>query len=62
MKQLKGIYTALLTPFTKEGKINEKELARLVRYNLALGADGGVGSTYNFMADKFVLIRKDIAI
>ena len=40
MKNLKGIYTALLTPFTKEGRINEKELARLVRHNLALGADG----------------------
>ena len=25
---------------------------------LAMGADGGIGSTYNFMADKFVLIRK----
>ena len=40
MKNLKGIYTALLTPFTKEGRINEKELARLVHHNLALGADG----------------------
>lgn len=40
MKNLKGIYTALLTPFTKEGKINEKELARLVKHNLSLGADG----------------------
>ena len=40
MKNLKGIYTALLTPFTKEGRINEKELARLVRHNLSLGADG----------------------
>ena len=30
----------MLTPFTKDGKINEKELAKLVRYNLALGADG----------------------
>jgi N-acetylneuraminate lyase len=40
MKNLKGIYTALLTPFTKDGKINEKELAKLVHYNLALGEDG----------------------
>ena len=40
MKELKGIYTALLTPFTRDNKINEKELARLVRYNLALGANG----------------------
>lgn len=25
---------------------------------ISMGADGGVGSTYNFMADKFVAIRK----
>ena len=24
---------------------------------LSMGADGGIGSTYNFMADKFVRIR-----
>lgn len=40
MKTLKGIYTALLTPFTKDSKINEKELARLVQHNLSLGVDG----------------------
>ena len=40
MKDLKGIYTALLTPFTSDGKINERELERLVNHNLALGADG----------------------
>lgn len=40
MMSLKGIYTALLTPFTKDGRINEKELAKLVKHNLALGADG----------------------
>ena len=40
MKDLKGIYTALLTPFTKDGRINEKELIRLVKHNLSLGADG----------------------
>ena len=25
---------------------------------LAMGADGGIGSTYNFMAEKFIQIRK----
>ena len=40
MKKLSGIYTALLTPFTAEGKINAKVLEELVRYNLSLGADG----------------------
>lgn len=40
MKDMKGIYTALLTPFDNEGKINEGALARLVKHNLALGTDG----------------------
>jgi len=40
MKSLKGIYTALLTPFTAEGEINEKELVRLVQHNLNLGVTG----------------------
>lgn len=40
MEHMKGIYTALLTPFTADGRVNEKELARLVRHNLNLGADG----------------------
>ena len=40
MKELHGIYTALLTPFTKEGKINEKQLVKLVKHNLKLGAHG----------------------
>ena len=39
-KDMNGIYTALLTPFTAAGKINEKELVRLVRHNLSLGANG----------------------
>lgn len=37
---MQGIYTALLTPFDKDGKINEKELIRLVKHNINLGADG----------------------
>lgn len=28
---------------------------------ISMGADGGIGSTYNFMADKFVKIRKLLA-
>ena len=40
MKHLSGIYTALLTPFTKEAKINEKELVKLVKHNIDLGVDG----------------------
>ena len=40
MKALKGIYTALLTPFTDDAKIKEKELTDLVLHNLSLGVDG----------------------
>ena len=37
---MQGIYTALLTPFDKNGNVNEKELIRLVKHNIHLGADG----------------------
>ena len=40
MKSYKGIYTALLTPFTPEGKINAKELEKLVAHNLKMGVSG----------------------
>ena len=36
----KGIFTALLTPFDKENKINEKALEALVKHNLDMGAKG----------------------
>ena len=36
----KGIFTALLTPFDKENKINEKALEALVKYNLGMGVKG----------------------
>ena len=31
MEKFKGIFTALLTPFDKENKVNEKELEKLVK-------------------------------
>ncbi len=36
----KGIYTALLTPFDKNDKINRTELEKLVRHNLKMGVKG----------------------
>ena len=36
----KGIFTALLTPFDKENKINEKALETLVKHNLSMGVKG----------------------
>lgn len=40
MKQLKGIIPALLTPFTRQNKINEQALAQLVKMNLEKGVSG----------------------
>ena len=36
----KGIYTALLTPFDKNGKINAKVLEELVKFNIEKGVTG----------------------
>ena len=40
MKKIQGIIPALLTPFTKENKINEKALQALIKMNLNKGVDG----------------------
>lgn len=40
MKKYKGIFTALLTPFDKSNKVNEKELEKLVKFNLDMGVTG----------------------
>ena len=40
MEKYKGIYTALLTPFDKNNKVNEKELEKLVKFNVERGVSG----------------------
>ena len=35
-----GIFTALLTPFDKKDEINEKELEKLVKFNVDMGVSG----------------------
>ena len=40
MSKHTGIFPALLTPFTAEGKINDKELERLIAYNIKKGVAG----------------------
>jgi N-acetylneuraminate lyase len=40
MKDLKGIFPALLTPFKEDGSINEDSLRKLVAVNLAKGVSG----------------------
>ena len=36
----KGVFTALLTPFDKENKVNEKALEALIKHNLSMGVKG----------------------
>lgn len=40
MEKYKGIFTALLTPFDKNNRVNEKELEKLVKFNLEKGVKG----------------------
>ena len=40
MNKYNGIFTALLTPFDKNNKVNEKELEKLVKFNLRKGVKG----------------------
>lgn len=40
MKNFKGIFPALLTPFDSDGKINDEQLAKLVEFNISKGVDG----------------------
>lgn len=40
MNKYKGIFTALLTPFDKNNKVNEKELEKLVKFNVEKGVTG----------------------
>jgi N-acetylneuraminate lyase len=40
MKNLKGIFPALLTPFTDDGGINENSLRKLIAANIAKGVTG----------------------
>lgn len=40
MEKYKGIFTALLIPFDKNNRVNEKELEKLVKFNLEKGVRG----------------------
>lgn len=40
MEKFKGIFTALLTPFDNNNKINEKKLEKLIKFNLKKGVKG----------------------
>lgn len=55
--ELKGIFTALLTPFDNDNKINKAALEQLVRHNIKLGVQGFYvgGST----AEAFLLTTEE---
>jgi len=57
MNKFKGVFTALLTPFDKNDKINEKELEKLVKFNVEKGVTGFYvgGST----AEAFLLTTEE---
>ena len=57
MKNFKGIFTALLTPFDDKNKINEKSLEQLIEMNIKKGVDGFYvsGST----AEAFLLTEEE---
>ncbi len=40
MEKYQGIFTALLTPFDTDNRVNEKELEKLVKFNLEMGVKG----------------------
>jgi N-acetylneuraminate lyase len=40
MERLKGVYPALITPFTRDGKVHEESLRQLLRLNLQKGVTG----------------------
>lgn len=40
MEKYKGIFTALLTPFDKDNKVNETQLEKLIKHNLKMGVKG----------------------
>ena len=56
-KPLDGIFTALLTPFDQNDRVNEKALERLVKFNLEMGVTGFyVGGT---TAEAFMLSTEE---
>ncbi len=40
MTNLKGVYTALITPFTREGNVDEEALKRIIEFQITSGISG----------------------
>ena len=63
MKDFKGIYPALLTPFDENDKINEKSLEKLIEMNIAKGVNGfyvggSTGEAFLLSADERKYVYK----
>ncbi len=58
--KFEGIFTALLPPFDKEGRINETALSMLIEDNLKKGLSGFYvnESAFNLISDKFIRIHE----
>ncbi len=52
----RGIFPIILTPFTKDGELDEGSLGRVVRFNIEAGARGLVGPA---MASEFATLSDD---
>ena len=53
-----GIYAALVTPYTSEGKVDYKELQKLVNYLIEKGLDGLMhGKTVFIIAHRLSTVR-----
>ncbi len=66
MKDFKGIYPALLTPFDENDKINEKSLEKLIEMNIKKGVNGfyvggSTGEAFLLSADERKYVYKLVA-
>ena len=59
--KFKGIFTALLTPFDRDNKINEKALEALIKFNIENGVKGFYvgGSTAEAFLRCFLFTRRN---
>ena len=65
MKNLDGIFTALLTPFDKYGNINKAELCHLVDHNLKMGVrgfyvTGSTGEAFSLSEEERMMIMETV--
>ena len=65
MKNFKGIFTALLTPFDGDGKLNEQALGQLIENKIAAGVSGfyvtgSTGEAFLLSTDERKLVMETV--